>query len=150
MSVANISVKQLMRTINKISRQLEVVLHKWYQVVLCEQGIDISCAPTVKIIDAEMMEADIRNSLAETLFNKLNCSYETAFELLGISIEDEKIRRKAENDERLEEIFAPRQTAYTTTGDSDGSDHEEGGRPRGDDESKQDKQGYDQERNKVT
>lgn len=149
MSVANISVKQLMRSINKISRQLEVVVKKWYRSVLADNGIDPACAPSIKIIDAEMMEADVRNSLVETLFTKLNCSYETAFELLGYSLEDEIVRRTKENDDHVEQIFTPRQTAYTATGNTD-SDNPDGGRPQGDDEGKEDKQGYDKERNKVT
>lgn len=150
MSVANISVKQLMRAINKISRQLEVVVRKWYRSVLNDHGIDPEFAPSIKIIDAEMMEAEVRNALVDTLFTKLNCSYETAFELLGYSLEDEKIRREKENQEGIEEIFSPRQTAYTTNGENDNTDPVSGGRPRGTDKTKEDKQGYDKERNKVT
>lgn len=147
LSVANISVKQLMRTINKISRQLETVLRKWYRSVLEKHGLDPAFAPKVQIIDAEMMEAEVRNALVDTLFTKLNCSYETAFELLGVSMDDERIRRETENKTKVEQIFSPRQTAYTTTGGSAG---EKGGRPTGEDETKGDKQAYDKERNKVT
>ncbi|MBO5970928.1 MAG: hypothetical protein J6S14_20825 [Clostridia bacterium] len=147
MSVANISIKQLMRTINKISRQLEVVLKKWYRVVLATVGLDPAWAPTVKIIDAEMMEADVRNALVDTLFTKLGCSYETAFELLGVSVEDERIRRTQENADELETVFSPRQTAYTTTGQTNGNT---GGRPKSNDEGKADKQAYDEERHKAT
>ena len=144
LSVANISVKQLMRTINKISRQLETILIKWYRVVLANNGLDPKMAPKVQIIDAEMMEAEVRNTLVDTLFTKLGCSYETAFELLGVSVDDEKLRREQENNEDLESVFSPRQTAYTATGDNSG------GRPTGEDEAKGDKQAYDKERNKVT
>lgn len=148
LSVANISVKQLMRTINKISRQLETILTKWYRLILQKHSCDPKMAPKVQIIDAEMMEAEVRNAIVDTLFTKLNCSYETAFEMLGVSIEDEQIRRERENKDKVDEIFSPRQTAYTTTGASNTGDA--GGRPTGEDEAKEDKQAYDKERNKVT
>ena len=90
----------------------------------------------------------VRNAIVDTLFTKLNCSYETAFEMLGVSMEDEQIRREKENNEKIDQIFSPRQTAYTTTGASNTGNA--GGRPAGEDEAKEDKQTYDKERNKVT
>ena len=112
-SVANISLKQLMRRINRISKQLEYGLEKWYRAVLKDNGMNPALAPQISIIDSEMMDTSIKLDLVNALFGKLNCSYETAFETLGLSIEDEKARRERENNEKLEEVFAPRLTPYT-------------------------------------
>lgn len=120
-SIANISLKQLMKRINKMSRQLEYGLQKWYRALLKDNGVNPELAPTIQIIDSEMTEMSMKIELVNTLFGKLNCSYETAYETLGLSMEDEKIRRVKENDEELEEVFAPRLTPYTVSGNSGGS-----------------------------
>ena len=143
MTSATINIKQLMRNINKITMQLEDVLYKWYRTVLADAGIDPKYAPRIQVIDAEMMEASLRIELANILFTKLNCSYETAYELLGYGIEDEKMKREAENAGNYNEIFAPRQTAYTTTGDDGGS----GGRPKDENSKDPNKQADDKARN---
>lgn len=144
LTIANISVKQLMKNINKITKQLEVILHKWYRVVLQEAGIDPSLAPTVTVVDAEMLEMDLRMDLADMLFSKLNCSYETVLEILGYNVEDERAKRQVENDEEYEKVFAPRLTAYTAGGgEPDGGD----GRPADKDSKDPDKQLEDKQRN---
>lgn len=146
LTIANLSVKQLMKNINKITKQLETILHKWYRVVLQEAGIDPALAPTITVVDAEMLEMDLRMDLADFLFSKLNCSYETVFEVLGHNVEDEKAKREVENNEKYDEIFTPRLTAYTgggNTGDDDGGD----GRPADKDSKDPDKQLDDQIRN---
>ena len=50
-STANISIKQLMRTINKIAERQEVILRRWYEIVLEEAGIPIEYCPTPHILD---------------------------------------------------------------------------------------------------
>lgn len=144
LSVANISVKQLMRTINKISSQLETVLVKWYKDILADNGISAAYAPTVSIIDAEMMEMALKVDLVNALFTKLNCSYETAYEMLGMSYEDERRKREDENKEKTEEIFRPRLTAYTASGSADAKS---AGRPPAKESTDPDKQAYDKEVN---
>jgi len=136
-STANISVTQLMRTINTISEQLEFILQKWYKLVIEENGMDIAYCPTIKIIDSEQLEFDIKKDLAELLFCKFNTSYETAFEILGLSVEDEKQKRIKENDEKLHETFFARETAYTSSGKGDNTGNPLGGRPKGDETDKQ-------------
>lgn len=148
LTIANLSVKQLMKNINKITKQLETILHKWYKVVLQEAGIDPIYAPTITVVDAEMLEMELRMDLADMLFNKLNGSYETAFDLLGFNVEDEKAKREIENEDGYNEIFAPRANAFThsgNSGDDDGGD----GRPADKDSNNPDKQLKDQDRNKV-
>lgn len=144
LSVANISLSQLMKTIDKISKQLETILKKWYRYALREAGLDPMLAPDVTILDAELMEIGVKKDLADFLFTKMNCSYRTAFELFGINVDDEKLRRENENDAGIEEVFTPRQTAYTSTGD------DSGGRPAGDSPATENKRAYDQTRNEVT
>ena len=144
LSVANISLRQLMKRINRISKQLESTLVKWYKGLLRDNGLNPELAPSVKIIDAEMMESSMKMELVNTLFTKLNCSYETAFDVLGFSVEDEKLKREAENKEKLDEIFAPRITAYTASGKENSNPTSE---PQNQDEGKSQ---YDKDRYQNT
>lgn len=122
-SVANISLNQLMRLINAIGEQLERVLECFYKVILEDSGIDMSYAPSIRIIDSEQLDAALRKELATFLFTTLGASYETAYKILGFDVEDEYSKRKKENDDDITDTFYPRPTAYTTSGDS------EAGRP---------------------
>lgn len=115
-STASISVTQLMRTINKISEQLEDILKKWYRQVLEDNGLPSDYCPDIQIIDSEQLELEMKKDFAELLFCKFNTSYETAFEILGLSVEDEKQKRIKENQESLHDVFFPRGTAYTSSG----------------------------------
>lgn len=116
-TTANISITELMKTINKISEQLEDILEKWYKVVLETNGISLEHCPSIRLIDSEELNKELKLKLAELLYSKFNSSYETAYGLLGINVEDEKQRRIKENDENYDEIFTPRLTAYTNSGD---------------------------------
>lgn len=115
-STASISVTQLMRTINKISEQLEDILKKWYRQVLEDNDLPSDYCPDIQIIDSEQLELEMKKDFAELLFCKFNTSYETAFEILGLSVEDEKQKRIKENQESLHDVFFPRGTAYTSSG----------------------------------
>ena len=78
------------------------------------ENIDLEYLPTIKIIDSEVMDMEMKKSLVELLYSKLNCSTETAFSILGFSIEDEKQKRIKENNENYdEEIFTPHASQYT-------------------------------------
>ena len=124
-STANLSIKQLMRTINKIAERQEVILQRWYEIVLEEAGIPIDYCPTPHILDAELLEFEMKQDLAEFLFSKLNCSYRTAYETLDMDFEDELERRKKEWDIGVDKILTPHATSYNSAGDS------ESGRPSG-------------------
>lgn len=138
-SVANISLEQLMKTINSISEQLERIIMDFYKIVLDDYGIGMEYLPTIQIIDAEQLSLSMKKDLVELMYSKLNCSLESALEVLGVSIEDEKQKRLKENSEGIEEIFFPRKTSYTT-----GSDDNETGRPA--DSDNLEKQAYDNNR----
>jgi len=120
-TASQISITELMKTINKISEQLEDVIEKWYKVVLEENGIPLEFCPKIQLIDSEELDKDLKLKLAELLYSKFNASYETAFGFLGINVEDEKQKRLKENEEGYQDIFTPRLTAYTNSGGADPS-----------------------------
>jgi len=125
---AEISIKELMKLINRISEQLEKILHKFYMGLLHDLGYDVKFAPKIKVIDSEQLEMEIKLQLVEVLFNKLSCSYESAYKFMGLNAEDEFMRRKQEKEDGYEEVFAPHLTSYTSNGDSN-DDENKGGTP---------------------
>ena len=131
-TTANISIKELMKMINKITEQLEEIIKKWYKSILQDNNIDTMYCPDIKIIDSEMLDIEIKLQMVEILLSKMNCSLETAYGLMNIDVEDEAMRRKSEESKNYETIFAPRLTAYTNNGESPKTTKETtGGRPTG-------------------
>lgn len=116
-STASISVTQLLRTINKISEQLEDIIQKWYLQILSDNNVNLDYDPTIKIIDSESLDFALRKELATTLYTIFNGSLQSSLEILGMDINDEKAKRKSENEQNLDtEVFYPRGTSYTSTG----------------------------------
>ena len=147
-STADISVTQLLRTINMISEQLEDILQKWYRQILIDNGLPVEYCPTIQVIDSEALDFDMRKDLASTLYTIFNGSMSTSLELLGIDVNDEKEKRIKENDENYEEIFKCRQTAYTSSGRGDITEtNNKGGRPA--DSKNKAKQSYDKTRQET-
>lgn len=138
----NVSVTQIIRQINCIKSDVERVLNKFYATLLKSAGFDPNLAPTIEIDDAESMELSMRIELAKFVYGTLNASRETAFKLAGLNLNDEKIKREAEQAQGLDDIFTPRKTAYTTGNDEDNSS----GRPTSNDD--KDKQDFDKDYNK--
>ena len=144
-STADISVTQLLRTINMISEQLEDILQKWYKQILIDNHLPVEYCPTIKVIDSEALDFEMRKDLASTLYTIFNGSMSTSLELLGIDVNDEKEKRIKENNENYEEIFKCRQTAYTSSGRGEITEtNNKGGRPA--DSKNKAKQGYDKNR----
>lgn len=143
-STANISIKQLMKTINKIAEQEEKILDQWYCLILQENDIPLEYCPTPHILDAELLEFEMRKDLSELLFSKYNCSYSTAYELVGMDVRDEIEKRKQEKELGYEDILSVHPTSYNSSGDSTDSDNK-GGRPSGSDDEQ--KQEYDSDYN---
>lgn len=129
-STANISIAQLMKTINKIAEQEEAILKRWYAIILQEHDIPLEYCPTPHILDAELLEFEMRKDLAELLFSKFNCSFETAYGLVGIDVRDEIERRKQEKELGYEDILTVHATSYNSSGDGSNS----GGRPNNSDD----------------
>ena len=148
---AQISVKELMKTINKITEQLEDIIRKWYTIVLEKNGIDLEFCPNIKIIDSELLETELKIKLADVLFNKFGMSFRTTYKMLGLDYENEKILRKIENEENIdEEVFYPRQTSYTFSakGKEDYENENKGGRDEKED-ADPNKREEDRDRNKA-
>ena len=144
-STADISVTQLLRTINMISEQLEDILQKWYRQILIDNGLPVEYCPTIQVIDSEALDFDMRKDLASTLYTIFNGAMSTSLELLGIDVNDEKEKRIKENDENYDsEIFYPRASTYTTSVKDAKTVEDKGGRPA--DSNNQAKQGYDKNR----
>ena len=147
-STADISVTQLLRTINMISEQLEDIMQKWYRQILIDNGLPVEYCPTIQVIDSEALDFDMRKDLASTLYTIFNGSMSTSLELLGIDVNDEKEKRIKENDENYEEIFKCRQTAYTSSGRGEITEtNNNGGRPA--DSKNKAKQSYDKTRQET-
>lgn len=144
-STASISVTQLMRTINAISEQLEDILRKWYRQIILDNGYPLDYSPDVNVIDTEQLEAELKHSLATLLFSTMNCSYSTAFEILGLDINDEVQKRTRENELKYDEIFKPHDSQYTKS--SNTNNDNKGGRPA--DSDNKTKQQYDKTRQEA-
>lgn len=145
-STASISVTQLMRTINAISEQLEDILKKWYRQIILDNGYTLDYTPDVNVIDTEQLEAELKHSLATLLFSTMNCSYATAFEILGLDINDEVQKRTLENEKKYDEIFKPHGSQYTNSKEQNPTDNQ-GGRPA--DSNNETKQQYDETRQEA-
>lgn len=128
-TTASISVKELIKNIDKVSEQISDVLNKWYRTILIDNGIDIQYAPTITIDSSEQMDMTMKQTFADFLFTKLGASHETSLAIVGIDIDDEKQKRMTENDEDFETIFAPHITSATATTDVTNTE-ETGGRPK--------------------
>lgn len=134
-STSNISLKQLMKKINKMVKQEEKILNTWYSILLSEHNISQDYCPTVQVLDCELLELEIKKELAELLFSKYNCSYTTAYEIVGYDVKEEIERRKFEKDNNYDEILSPHPTAYNSAGNDDNSSS--GRPPNSEDKSKQ-------------
>ena len=139
----NVSVTQIIHQINCIKSDVERVLNKFYATLLTSAGFDPNLAPTIEIDDAESMELSMRIELAKFVYGTLNASRETSFKLAGLNLNDEKIKRESELEAGLDDIFTPRKTAYTTSGDDDSG---LSGRPQSNDD--KNKQNFDKNYNK--
>ena len=143
-STVKISWQVLLQQINAIGEQVERMLENFYTTVLMENGIDYTFCPTVRIIDAEMLDAAQRVEYAKLLYSTLGCSMQTTLSTIGINLEDEKMRREQENEDGIDQIFTPHLTSFTAgSGDFEG----EAGRPAETDPENPDKQDYDQDYN---
>lgn len=145
-STANISIKQLMRTINKIAERQEKILQRWYEIILEEAEIPLDYCPTPHILDAELLEFEMKQDLAEFLYSKLNCSYRTAYETLGMDFNDEMERRQLEKEYGIDEIFTPHPTSYNSSGDASELNGRPSGSTNGANEVNEKKQEYDKNR----
>lgn len=146
-TTASISVKELIKTVDKITEQISDVINKWYRVIVQDNGYDVEYAPILHINSSEELSLDMKKDLAEFMFCKLGCSYETAFDIMGTDINDEKQKRIRENADGYSNIFLPHPTAFNVSDSADTKNPNGniGGRPQN--EEPNDKQDYDKQRN---
>ena len=148
-SIATIALDQLMKFINSITEQLERILERIYRNLLIQNGLDSNFAPKITVIDSELMEQSMKQELAKLLYTTFNVSYDTCLSLLGIDMNDEKIKREKENEENISEIFTPRATSFNSSGNSTDSDDNGSGRPMEDTIENIEKQTYDKGYNDI-
>lgn len=146
-STANINLSQLLKCINSISEQVERAIEHFYRAVLDANGIGPEYCPTVRIIDSEMLDMEMRMDLAKMLYATFNVSRETAFGMVGLDVEDERVKREKEEVDGLSGIFTPYATSFNSDGSDSVGDESAPGRPSDSDDD--DKQGYDKEYNKT-
>lgn len=139
---AQVSISELLKVINSISKQLERILEKWYRGILVDAGIKQKYCPKVKIIDSEKLNAELSMQLARMLHTELNASLESVYKTIGLDVETEAKLRREEEEKGYDETFTPRQTAFTNNGENGDS----GGRPTNDDNP--DQREYDDDYNK--
>ncbi len=116
---AQISINELLKVINRISEQLETILEKWYKGLLIDEGIDVKYAPKIKVLDSEKLNVELSMQLARMLNTELNASLETTYAAIGLDVKTEARRRKEESELGYDQIFTPRQTAFTNSGKND-------------------------------
>lgn len=143
LNLSNVSIADLMKTIDKIAENLAKVINKYYKVLLEENNKDIALAPEISIMTSELLSMEMRKSLAEFVFTKLSSSYSTAYEILGVSsAETESIKRKDEEKKGYDKVFVPHASFYTQSVNGDTNNN---GRPKSPQETE--KQKYDEVRN---
>lgn len=128
--ISEINIKELMKTINKLSEQVATILYKYYSILLRDNNIDLMFTPSVSINASELLEMEIKLSLADNLFSKLGISYRSTLELLGYDVDHELLRRQEENEYEFKDpetgetkygvhnIMSPRLSAYTVNSDA--------------------------------
>jgi thymidylate synthase len=116
---AQLSIQELMKMINKISEQLEAILMKWYRGLLIRNNIDPKYCPKIKVIDSEKLSTELAMALAKMLNNEVNASLETVYQVLGLDVRTEELRRKREKELGYDETFKPRKTSYTNNSDDE-------------------------------
>lgn len=142
--VSKISLDGLMRYIDLIVLQFADIINKYYKVLLENNSKDVSLCPKIQIKCSELLSIETKKSLAEFIFTKLGGSFETAYNILGVSSADtEASRRIKEKDKGYEETFVPHSNFYTQNGNNNDNDV---GRPKGEDSKKQQ---YDKTRTEI-
>lgn len=114
---------ELLKMVNRISKLLEPILHKFYQVVSEENGYPIEFAPTINIQNTDLLDLESRLKLVETLYSKIGLSYDTILTELGYDPTTEINKRKEENKVKvdginmtMDDIMSPHITSFTASG----------------------------------
>lgn len=117
-----INYSELLKIVNKISKQLEPVINKFYQLILEENGFLVEYAPKIVIEDTELLDMESKLKLVDVLYSKMGLSYDTTLNMLGLDTVTEVNKRINENkgvkidgvDTSYDIIFAPHSNSYTS------------------------------------
>lgn len=124
-----VNVEELLKLVNKIIKQTEKIINKFYKVMCEDNGIDVIYAPTIAIQSTKYLSTDDKNKLIDLLYSKLGASYKTVFNALGEEYDfDSEVRNRIEEktylvdgkEYNLDEVFIPHSTSFNSSG-SDGS-----------------------------
>lgn len=119
------SYEDLLKTINTIAKvQVEPIINKFIQVVIVDNGFDVSLSPRFEIQPTSINDLDDLIKICELYRNKLNLSYETVLETMGLDIQDEVIKRTNENafnnGQGIASTFYAYPTAFNSSGETGG------------------------------
>lgn len=109
-----VSVDELLKTVNKIVCQFEITLNKYIKVICQENSVDSNYIPVLTIEKSEFMNLDSLLKYVDLLFSKLGFSYESICELLGRDYNTEVERRTTENINGAEMTFSPHANSFTS------------------------------------
>lgn len=113
-NTVSINYQDLLKTINKIVKELEKIINKLYKTVLEEAGFLVDYSPKIKIQSTSLLDLDSCCKLVDLLYSKIGASYETVYNTLGMSVDAEVERRRKENEMGYDEIFMPHGNSYTS------------------------------------
>ena len=109
--------EELIKMVNRIQKQLEPIINKFYRTVTKDNGYPIEFCPQISIEDTKMLDTEVKLKITDLIYSKLGLSYKTTIEMLGLDYQEELDRRKKENEENIDsEVFLPHQSSYTATG----------------------------------
>lgn len=125
-NTVKLSYEDLLKSINKITKQLEPIINKFYKDVCIENGYPVEYSPKIEIQSTLLLDYETRLRLFDALYSKIGASYKTSFELLDINFDEELERRKYENEidngdgtKGLDNVFVSHPTSFTISGKED-------------------------------
>jgi len=114
-TTTKINYDELLKMVNRMTKNLEPILNKYYQLICEENGFPIEYAPTITIQSTKLLDLDNILKVADIMFSKIGLSYSTVLNTLGLDYEVEKKNRIKENDEGADtEVFIPHANSYTS------------------------------------
>lgn len=141
-TTTKINYNELLKVINRITKGLEPIINKYYQLICEENGFPVEYAPTITIESTELLDLETKLKVVDILYSKIGLSFDTVLNTLGLNYEVEKSKRQKENDEGASEIFTPYLTSYvasesTTKNDKGDSETNSNGSKKNQDSDKQ-------------
>lgn len=122
-TTTKINYDELLKMINRITKNLEPIINKYYQLICEENGFPLEYAPTITIESTELLDLETKLKLVETLYSKIGLSYDSILTILGLDPQVEINKRIKENKVEVDgvtmttdDIMSPHITSFTTSG----------------------------------